>query len=482
MSARILLICCILQLVSYWNQPAVGAEGTAAKKPDRTIIVDEDTWQFNWASFDQDKLVSFGKFQYTIYWDADTVLVLVRRNLKTDKIQALRFPQHKLSRNPKDGHRNTVLGISPGDGRLHMSWDHHCNDLRYTRSRKGFLTNPPEKMSLKDFEPAQPLLPKAPQSVTYPRFLNDARENLFFMYRSGGSGSGDTVMARYDASSGKWEIVSRRLFGRAGTYKPWDNSKTRNAYLHDVLFDRNNRLHVTWVYREVARTWASNHDLHYAYSDDSGITWKNNAGVKIADLSRNDPIVLDDPGIVVYKIPVYSWLMNQCAMALDSRNQPHVATFHLPKPSPKPKKLRHGPPKALSTGLSLFHYWRDAKGVWHKSKPLVIPDRAQSGMRRPGIVIDGDDTVYIYWASRQGLRCHVAKAKDKWQTWTTFLMTGPEFTSGDACKHDRRLLREKGILSFTADPTGKKKGKGYAILDFDLKRLAATPEKKAENK
>ena len=48
-------------------------------------------------------------------------------------------------------------------------------------------------------------------------------------------------------------------------------------------------------------------------------------------------------------------------------------------------------------------------------------------------------------------------------------MTGPEFTSNDASKHDRRLLADKEILSFTADPKGRKLGKGFAILDFDLK-------------
>jgi hypothetical protein len=50
-------------------------------------------------------------------------------------------------------------------------------------------------------------------------------------------------------------------------------------------------------------------------------------------------------------------------------------------------------------------------------------------------------------------------------------MTGPDLTADDACKHDRRLLRKQGILSFTADPRGGSEGKGYGILDFDLETL-----------
>ena len=50
--------------------------------------------------------------------------------------------------------------------------------------------------------------------------------------------------------------------------------------------------------RGPSATWASNHDLHYAYSDDGGVSWCNNAGHTIADLRQGNLIELDDPGIV----------------------------------------------------------------------------------------------------------------------------------------------------------------------------------------
>ena len=443
--------------------------------PDRTLLVDDAIWPaFNRASFDQDKIVSFGDFQYALYWAADQTLVLVRRHLRTQAIQTLRFPGYHLSINPQDGHRNAVVGISPEDGRLHLSWDHHNNDLRYTKSRPGFLTAPPETLSVFDFEPAQPLTSDAPQRVTYPRFFNDPGEQLYFLYRTGSSGSGDSVLSRYDAETGAWKVLSLCLFSKEGTYPAWENSTSRNAYLHDVLFDQTGRLHITWVYREAGRTWASNHDLHYAYSDDGAI-WKNNAGAQIADLSKGDPIALDDPGIVVWPIPVYSWLMNQCGMTLDGHNQPHVATYHMLEPF-VPDKLEHNPPDHVQDRLAIHHYWRDASGVWHSSGPIASAGEGEGRLRRPNIVADADNNIAIYWATGQGYRCSVGFAKDGYQTRSTVAMTGADFKSTDASKHDRRWLKQKGMLSFTAEPSGT--GCALAIVDFKLDRLVEEAWKK----
>ena len=445
-----------------------------AVMPTQNIPVDDDVWPyFNWASFDQDKVVSYGNYQYSIYWDADAVLVIVRRNLKNNSIQTLRFPKYKLTINPKDGHRNTVVGISPADGRLHFSWDHHCNNLHYTKSKKGFLTNPPAKMSLSDFEPAQLLATNAPQIVTYPRFFNDANDNLYFVYRTGWSGFGDSIISSYNSKKGKWNVIGRFL-GQEGTFKPWNNSTNRNAYLNDVLFDKNNRLHITWLYREEAAGYGNNHDLHYAYSDDFGVTWRNNDGVKIADLSKKDPILISDPGIIIEKIPIYSWIINQCAMTIDSKNRPHVAIYKLPEPE---KSSTIFPPPNLKKQQCFYHYWRDSYGKWHDSGPLEIPNGLSIG--RPTIVVDSNDNVIIYWASNKGLRYYLGKAADKWGTWELRKLTDANFTCNDPPKHDRRLLKNNGILSFTVDPNGRKKGRGYAILDFNIKDLVS--ENKQQN-
>ncbi len=448
---------------------------------DMVVVVHDDLWpRFNWAAFDQDKVVSWANFQYSIYWNADKELTIVRRNLETDRIQTLVFPMYVLGAGgPKnaeqDGHRNTVIGISPGDGRLHFSWDHHVNPLHYARSRAGFITDPPEVMTLADFEPEQPITADAPPGATYPRFFNDRDENLYFLYRRGVSGNGDIVYFSYDHESGTWSMNPAYILGREGVYPDWEDSQSRNAYLHDVLYDNRNRLHLTWVYREKSASWASNHDLHYAFSDDRGLSWHNNAGEAIADTRKGESVVIDSPGIRVRKIPVYSWLMNQCGMTIDSRNRPHIATFHLDEPF-IPEKLAHNPPREAADQLRYYHYWRTESGEWLRSDPLPMI----GGRRRPAIVTGPGDEVIIYFSTVHGFFAHIALPEDQYRAWRTIRLTGPDFRVNDLSKPDRRRLREENILSFTADPKGRQNGSGFAFLDFDLGRIL-NPKSEIQN-
>ena len=461
---KMCFVVCLLAVSS------IGCADSLYVGPDTVVLVEQKVWSpVNWASFDQDKIVSYKDYQYTVYWAANRELSLARRHLHTNEVQIVRFNDYILAdgrpeRQQRNGHRNTVIGISPGDGRLHLSWDHHNNDLNYLRSRKGLITDPPETLTAAHFESRQPLTQEDPQRVTYPRFFNDPDERLYFFYRTGGSGRGDSVFFEYDDQQGTWQIITDRLFGHEGLYSAWENSTSRNAYMHDILFDTAGRLHISWVYRETFQTWASNHDLHYAYSEDQGRTWKNNQGNRIADTRQGQQIVLDSPGIVVFEIPVFSWLMNQCGMTLDSQNRPHVATFHLEKPY-VPENLQHDPPAHVRQQLNYYHYWRDHSGKWHRSEPLP-----KSGSR-PMIVAGTDDTIIIYFSTRQGLMAHVARPCDDWQTWTTLRLTGPEFWVTDVTKPDRRLLRDHGILSFTANPSPRNEDFGFAILEFDMHRI-----------
>ncbi len=138
----------LIGLVFSWAASAclvLGAEAPSPWRVTQTAVVDAEAWRWNWASWDQDKIATAGDFQYTVFWDADGVFVLARRDLRNNRVQTLRLPDFKLSND--DAHRNTCLGISPQDGRLHLSWDHHNDPLRYARSRAGFLTNPPPQIS-----------------------------------------------------------------------------------------------------------------------------------------------------------------------------------------------------------------------------------------------------------------------------------------------------------------------------------------------
>ena len=445
---------------------ALGAEPPSPWRVTQNTVVDSEVWRWNWASWDQDKIATVGGYQYTVFWDADRVFVLARRDLRNQAVQTLRLPDFKLSSD--DAHRNTCLGISPQDGRLHLSWDHHNNPLRYARSRAGFLTNPPPQMSADDIEPQQPITGQASltSQATYPRFFNDPKGQLFLFYRQGGSGNGENYLFRYQSESGTWTPIGK-AFSARGTYAPWDGNTSRNAYFHDLLFDANGRLHATWVYREIAASWASNHDLHYAYSDDGGQTWCNNAGQRIADLAANDPIELSDPGIVVREIPVFSWVMNAGCMALDSKQRPHVVTYKLPAPQ-RPDKLQHNPPPDIDRRLRAVHYWRADDGRWLGGEPIGAGVE-YGRVARGDIIFDARDTLYFFYqpkAAKDGFVCLEAKAEDRWERWRSYLLAGPEIAGMDASKHDRSRWRTDGILSITA----KAGERGFAIVDLEPRR------------
>jgi hypothetical protein len=430
-----------------------------------TVAVHSSAWRWNWASWDQDKIVTVGNFQYTVFWDADGVFVLARRDLRDNDLQALQLPQFKLSND--DAHRNTCLGVSLGDGRLHLSWDHHNNPLRYTRSRAGFLSAPPPQINASDIEPQQAIEqpPASTTRVTYPRFFNDANGRLFLFYRQGGSGNGENYLHRYDSQNGTWTAIGK-VFSSKGTWEPWEQSTSRNAYLHDLLFDANNRLHATWVYRELSATWASNHDLHYAYSDDGGVSWCNNAGQTIADLSKGDPIELEDAGIVVREIPVYSWVMNAGCMALDSKHRPHVVTFKLSSPE-RPQKLQHSPPTEISQKLRFVHYWRADDGRWLGGEPIEA-GVDYGPVRRGDMVFDADDTLFFFYHPRDadcGFICLQSAAEDSWAQWRGYPLTGPKVRGLDASKHDRPRWARNRILSLTSQ-TGDRE---FGIVDLKFR-------------
>lgn len=477
----------LLLFIIFLFQSSANANEAFYKAHSILVFQENEIWShFNWESFDQDKIVSYKNYQYSIYWDKDKILTILRRNLENNEAKILKLESYLLPpKDSKNPHRSTVLGISPQDGRLHLAWGHHADDFKYTKTRANFITEPPENLDLNDFEPMQLLSPDMAQRVTYPRFFNDRNDNLYFIYRSGVSGNAKTILSKYEADIGEWNISEGFLFDYEGIYPDWNNSTTRNAYLHDVLFDTNNRLHITWIYRELSKSWASNHDLHYAYSDDSGTRWKNNFEQQIADLSKNDAISLTDPDIIVQQIPVYSWLMNQCAMALDSDNQPHVALFKL-SDTFIPEKLEHDPPVEVKKRLSFFHYWRDKNGNWHSSKPLAMFDTSNtlidstqgkeqtnySLLKRPNLVFDKNNNVLIYWSSNDGFRAYASSSKTKWKDWKLLKLTDDSFMVNDASKHDRRLLKEKNILSFSAALVKNDMTQSYAILDFDLNMLS----------
>lgn len=150
--------------------------------------------RLNVNSYQQSAITSFCGYQYCAFYreasGKSTVrhVVLARREVEDGGMwEYLEFDDYEQTTD--DGHNTISMGICYGDGTIHLSFDHHDDDLRYRVSEKLVASHP------KDFEWTPSLFgpilngfggdnPTTLKFVTYPRFINIGDE-LLFEYRYG---------------------------------------------------------------------------------------------------------------------------------------------------------------------------------------------------------------------------------------------------------------------------------------------------------
>jgi hypothetical protein len=100
----------------------------------------------NGESFQQDGVVTYKGYQYTAFWNTTRQVVMARRKLSTVATTAdgawEKFDLTDYTNIEADAHNTVSLGISPADGTLHVSFDHHTSTLHYRRSTADILNNP----------------------------------------------------------------------------------------------------------------------------------------------------------------------------------------------------------------------------------------------------------------------------------------------------------------------------------------------------
>ncbi len=287
-------------------------------------------------SYSQDSLVTYKGWQYAAYYDANRHVAIKRRQLPDGSWEGLVLTDYTQTTN--DNHNNISIGISPVDGRIHLAFDHHDDNLHY-RFSTADVANYPSSYSWNSslFGAVQNHLNNGLISpLTYPRFVTAADGTFLFEGRLGQSGNGESWLWRYD-NDGSWTQLGKFV---ENSY----NGGDANAYFFGIQFDQNNRLHASWVWRENFGG-NSNHDIMYAYSDDYGSTWRNNAGALVA--TTGSSFITLDSDVKIYTIPTDSGLINQEAMIVDLQGRVHVFA------------------RRDAAGINKqMHYWRDTNGKW----------------------------------------------------------------------------------------------------------------------
>ncbi|MGQ7843833.1 BNR repeat-containing protein [Granulosicoccus sp. 3-233] len=247
--------------------------------------------------FRKNSLVTQEQQQYIAFYSGSGEVMLGRRTLGTDDWE---ISASGYSGRPEDAH-NSISIMLDGAGYLHMAWDHHVDSLRYVRSTS------PGSLQL---GPMSTMTGQDEQAVTYPEFHRLPSGDLLFAYRDGRSGQGRMILNRYDQQSMQWTRLQDNLL---------DGQGERNAYWQ-MHVDASGSIHLSWVWRESSDV-ATNHDMHYARSDDGGVNW-----VDSSDQVYQLPISQDNAEII-WSIAEGSNLINQTSMTTDQSGTPYIATY-----------------------------------------------------------------------------------------------------------------------------------------------------------
>jgi hypothetical protein len=431
--------------------------------------------KINGVSFQQDAVTSFKGFQYVVYYDANRHLCLARRKLPAGDWASIRFLDYDFKSN--DAHNIASLGICPKDGTIHLSWDHHGNNLHYRSSKPGVATDPEKVIwDASLFTPVTSQLDgKEVKSVTYPRFLQTPEGTLQFIYRVGGSGGGDRVLTDYDPVAGAWRNTHRIDSGAGNYTDEFGPSSSRCSYPNGYTYGPDGKLHVTWVWRE--RTQGANHDLMYAYSEDRGQTWRNNSGEIVGTADGLKLISISSTNLIIWKLDRRQSLMNTQAQAVDAKGRIHAAMWHrrldTTNTTSAPAIIKSPWSPAESC---YYHYWRDSQGKWHRNE-IASPVGT-----RPKLFFDRTDNAYLIYSAKPksdkgssqifntecDLRIAAATSASQWTDWKIIhSVTGPFVNEMLA---DPYRMRTEGTLSILIQnsPTQPHQATSLRILDFKI--------------
>ncbi len=394
----------LLSLLGLLAGPA-SASQTIDVEHRTAITLDSDAHWWQQGAPDHYKVVSNGAYQYTAYWDAtdgsgNSYLKIARRRVSDNNLQTITFnnASGRLA-DPLDPHDTAVLGVSPIDGRLHVEWADHSGPMHYAISSTGCLTQATFSSCTFTWQ-HQTASTRQEENVTYPMFINNRAGDLYCGFREGSGSDGSWVWHGYN-NNGTWSDLGNILNGHtgsgsydvdgaAGLELGWNPATRRGPYVDAVQFDHNDRLHLMWTWRETVpnvliNPFQAQHDIYYAYSDDYGLTWKDNSGTTIGT-HNSDPIVIGDAGSRVVSVPLGYQRVNDARMVIDRDNQPHMIVPTSDTYNLDPQQAR----------LRAKHYWRTTDGAWHEQFVEPSEDAEQEVSIGDLIFNRANDAYYVY--------------------------------------------------------------------------------------
>jgi frataxin-like iron-binding protein CyaY len=137
------------------------------------------------------------KYIFFAYYAQDRNLLIARLELDSGEITEKKLSSCKIA---WDSHSHTAIETDK-DGHIHVSANMHVDPLVYYRSQKPY--------DISAFEKFDRMVGRNEEKVTYPKFFKNRESDLFFMYRYGTSGDGDTFINKYSTDKSVWKRVNK---------------------------------------------------------------------------------------------------------------------------------------------------------------------------------------------------------------------------------------------------------------------------------
>ncbi|KFX94393.1 hypothetical protein V490_04370 [Pseudogymnoascus sp. VKM F-3557] len=371
-------------------------------------------WLLNGTSSQQNILLSFRGWQYAAFYGSlcngerkSIYIHLARRPVTRSSWETFAFEDYPQTTD--DGHNTIQIGICEGDGTIHLSYDHHSDQLHYRYSKAGIATDPGQaQWDCSVFSSTSDTLPGIAtpiNGVTYPRFLSVDRD-MIFSYRTGmwvhslspaslayqsiRAGLGSERLYIYSSQTGRYNLMGTYLEG-----------VENNPYINGLDY-RNSLIHATWTYRDFVpfENWdkaigvnhkqqagpngiENNHDLWYSYSDDLGRSWKNDSGQTVARLDKGESVRPDSDGIKVFSIPKGCGAHNQEDQVIDYNGGVHVLNRD-----------------AMSGHMQWKHYYRSPLGTWTQNS--LPHGTALLGGKRGVMAVTKQNDLYFILPDNRG--------------------------------------------------------------------------------
>ncbi|TWT90260.1 hypothetical protein Mal64_06450 [Pseudobythopirellula maris] len=400
----------------------------------------------NHVSFRQSSIMTVGEQQFAAYYDDAGLVTVARRTHSSNTWDVFNTAYTDNNSNLTDDHNVITFGVD-GDGFMHLSWGMHDDDLRYIKSDQPVTGATPIS-----FGSEIPMVGDAEGLVTYPQFYNLPGGDLMFLYRTGGSGNGDTQVNRYDLSTGDWSPLHRPLFDGSIS---GDGLPSVNNYPNTLAFDSQGDIHLTWTVRNTP-DFQTNKNLYYARSGDNGSTWTRTDG-------SSYPLPFGEThSEMVVEIPEGSSLINQTSTAVDQHDNPIIASWWAP-----------GSQQGDHTRQYMLAHYDGAE--WRTSQITNRPPESKTGggsvreLGRPIVMVDDDDrTLVVMRYEERGNVITVAHSKDR-ENWDFVDLTTEDLGDYEP-SFDRELWEQENVLNLLYQPVGLgQQGSTISVLEWDAR-------------